>query len=259
MNTELEKLREALAVQNVVHNGDLHPTLDNVLIGMAASDQKGFPWSENQYAALAGYRSRDAEVKKLQDEITWKDAEMDAAMAAEIATLQADKAELVKALEAFAAEADNWCESVPDRHRSLCNFRIGNGLYCGRLSPRQGPPGQARKGGGMKIPIHLDLPESEDPRVQALAVEYRTRELRDLLECYPFEGALIYADGSGVEVVPETLVSPEKRGAPAWKADLQMTIGGLVLELCSMEKYWNKASSYEHLEQQINQPSGLGW
>lgn len=103
----------------------------------------------------------------------------------------------------------------------------------------------------MNIKIEMDVPEHEDSGVQALAVESRSKELRDLLECYPFEGALALADSSGVEVVPETLVSQEKKGSPAWKADLQMTIGGLVLELRSMEKYWNKPSSYEHLEKEL--------
>lgn len=107
----------------------------------------------------------------------------------------------------------------------------------------------------MNIKIQMDVPEHEDSGVQNLAEEYRVKELRDLMESYPFEGALVLADGSGVEVVPETLVSQEKKGTAAWREDLQMTIGGLVLELRSMEKYWTKNSSYEHLESQLYGPS----
>jgi hypothetical protein len=114
MNTELEKLREALALMPYQPDDsiDFKDALAEAIA--SANRDRGFTYFvsldvESRYA-LIGYRSRDAEVKALESKV--HGAEVDIAVSERtIAVLQAEKVKLIKLL----ARTYNYTDGVdPD-------------------------------------------------------------------------------------------------------------------------------------------------
>ena len=102
----------------------------------------------------------------------------------------------------------------------------------------------------MIIKFELDIPEADNCWVQSKAQEERIEVLKDLCESYGYgKTALVYAEGlqfdpGAIEGVAENLPRRAK------DHEIQLSVGGLALELRDMEKYWNTPEPFREIERE---------
>jgi hypothetical protein len=101
----------------------------------------------------------------------------------------------------------------------------------------------------MLIKIELDLPQHDSEQVNVYAQCERQEALEGLCASYGYPSALVTSEG--VELVPENIVSNYVKGSKPWRNDIQMSVGGLVLELMASEKEWNSPDRWERVEQAV--------
>lgn len=101
----------------------------------------------------------------------------------------------------------------------------------------------------MIIKLHMDIPTHESEQVNQYASDERRSLLKGLCEDYGYPSANCH--GEGVELLPEKVTSPWSSGHLEWRGDIQMSVGGLVLELMAFEKEWNSPDRWELVERAV--------
>lgn len=119
-----DQLQSLLAVDNGLHNNGSSSLIDNPTDAVVRCIEEWLQWQEHDRPEMVNEFGDDLKFYSVPSWPTRGQMKAWVACLRDIdvsrASLITELMELRKALEPFAAEAENWHDTVPDEHRSLC-------------------------------------------------------------------------------------------------------------------------------------------
>ena len=106
----------------------------------------------------------------------------------------------------------------------------------------------------MIVKLEMQIPEHDRYGVQERAMNERLQNLKDLAESYGYGNtASLHAEGIWLDpgAIEGQPVGPNTKR----NEEIQMAVGGLVLELMALEKYWNRKGAFRSIERELDAPS----